>query len=117
MHSPNSYYGSFKHIRKLKNILMIPNTLHLIFFFFCCKSCVILIPLPGIKLAHWKHRILTTGPPEKSLPSTYNSWSLRKCNKALEVKMKVSQSCLTLCNPMDYTVHGILQARILEWVA
>ena len=23
----------------------------------------------------------------------------------------------TLCNPMDYTVHGILQARILEWVA
>ena len=23
----------------------------------------------------------------------------------------------TLCNPTDYTVHGILQARILEWVA
>ena len=23
----------------------------------------------------------------------------------------------TLCNPMDYTVHGVLQARILEWVA
>ena len=22
-----------------------------------------------------------------------------------------------LCDPMDYTVHGILQARILEWVA
>ena len=33
------------------------------------------------------------------------------------MKMKVAQSCLTLCNPMDYTVHGILQARILEWVA
>ena len=31
--------------------------------------------------------------------------------------VKVSQSCLTLCNPMDCTVHGILQARILEWVA
>ena len=27
------------------------------------------------------------------------------------------QLCLTLCDPMDYTVHGILQARILEWVA
>ena len=26
----------------------------------------------------------------------------------------VTQSCLTLCNPMDYTVHGILKARILE---
>ena len=34
----------------------------------------------------------------------------------------VAQSCLTLGNPMDYSspgssVHGILQARILEWVA
>ena len=35
----------------------------------------------------------------------------------LKVKVKVVQSCLTLCYPMDYTVHGILQARILEWVA
>ena len=34
-----------------------------------------------------------------------------------EVKVKVAQSCPTLCNPMDYTAHGILQARILEWVA
>ena len=33
------------------------------------------------------------------------------------VKVKVTQLCLTLCDPMDYTVHGILQARILEWVA
>ena len=31
-------------------------------------------------------------------------------------KVKAAQSCWTLCNPMDYTVHGILQARILEWV-
>ena len=35
----------------------------------------------------------------------------------MKVKLKVTQSCLTFCNPMDYTVHGILQARILEWVA
>ena len=33
------------------------------------------------------------------------------------VKVKVGQSCPTLCDHMDYTVHGILQARILEWVA
>ena len=31
--------------------------------------------------------------------------------------MKLAQSCLTLCDPMGYTVHGILQAKILEWVA
>ena len=35
----------------------------------------------------------------------------------MQVKVKVAQSCPTLCDPMDYTVHGILQARILEWVA
>ena len=33
------------------------------------------------------------------------------------VKVKVVQSCPTLCDPIDYTVHGVLQARILEWVA
>ena len=37
-------------------------------------------------------------------------------------KVEVIQSCLTLSNPMDcrlpsFSVHGILQARILEWVA
>ena len=30
---------------------------------------------------------------------------------------KVAQLCPTHCNPIDYTVHGVLQARILEWVA
>ena len=35
---------------------------------------------------------------------------------------EVAQSCLTLCDPMDcslsgFSVHGIFQARILEWVA
>ena len=34
-----------------------------------------------------------------------------------KVKVKVVQSCLTLCDPMDCIVHGILQARVLEWVA
>ena len=30
------------------------------------------------------------------------------------LKGKVARSCPTLCDPMDYTVQGILQARILE---
>ena len=33
------------------------------------------------------------------------------------VWVKVAQSCPILCDLMDCTVHGILQARILEWVA
>ena len=35
----------------------------------------------------------------------------------MKLKVKVTQSCLTLCDPMNYTLHRILQARILEWVA
>ena len=36
--------------------------------------------------------------------------------------MLIVQSCPTLCNPMDYSlpgssVHGILQAKILQWLA
>ena len=31
--------------------------------------------------------------------------------------MKVGQSCPPLCNPTDYKVRAILQARVLEWVA
>ena len=34
-----------------------------------------------------------------------------------KVKVEVTQSCLTLCDPVDYSGHGILQAWILEWVA
>ena len=34
----------------------------------------------------------------------------------INMKVKVAQSSATLCDPMDYTLHGILQTRILEWV-
>ena len=34
-----------------------------------------------------------------------------------KVKVKAAQSCPTLCDRLDFTVHGILQARILEWLA
>ena len=32
------------------------------------------------------------------------------------LEVKVTQSCPSLCNPVDYTVHGILLVRILDWV-
>ena len=38
-------------------------------------------------------------------------------NGCVYMLAKVPQSCLTLCDPMDYTDHGIIQARILVWVA
>ena len=41
---------------------------------------------------------------------------------AVKESERVAELCLTLCDPMDCnppgsSVHGILQARILEWVA
>ena len=46
-------------------------------------------------------------------------WDNNKRDNSFEmaVKVKATQSCLTLCDLMDYTIHGILQARRLEWVA
>ena len=44
------------------------------------------------------------------------------CQGISVVKVLVAQLCPTLCNPIDCSplvssVHGILQARTLEWVA
>ena len=44
-------------------------------------------------------------------------WNPSPSSGVWKVKVEVAQLCPTLCNPMDFTVHGILQARILEWVA
>ena len=46
----------------------------------------------------------------------FTIWATREAPLSV-LKVKVIQSRLTLCDPMDYTDHGFLQARILEWVA
>ena len=51
-----------------------------------------------------------------TFPGVTNKHKISKLIKLI-LKVKVAQLCLTLCNSMDYTVHGILQARILECVA
>ena len=43
------------------------------------------------------------------------TWEALPCLLGREVK--VTQSCPTLCDPMDCTAHGTLKTRILEWVA
>ena len=53
---------------------------------------------------------------EKTLESPLDCKEIKPVNPKGN-EMKVAQSCLTLCDPMDSTVHRILQARILEWVA
>ena len=63
-------------------------------------------------------------PPESKLLNIYHHTNINRRWTSIpssvkwgKVKVKVSQLCLTLCDPMDRTVPGILQARILEWVA
>ena len=50
-----------------------------------------------------------------ALESPGGRGGLKKLSAWFCVHVKGAQSCLTLCDPMDYTVPGILQARILEW--
>ena len=52
----------------------------------------------------------------------YHSVNCLDVHKATCEASPVTQSCLTLCNPMDCSlpgssVHGIFQAGVLEWVA
>ena len=59
---------------------------------------------------------------EKPASHIFNKELISRLYKKLLVKVLVSQLCPTLCDPMDCSlpgssVHGILQARILQWVA
>ena len=65
---------------------------------------------------------LFTFPPAKhkgSICSTFLPTLVIFCGFFFFSHLEKSESelCPTLCDPMDYTIHGILQARILEWVA
>ena len=50
-------------------------------------------------------------------PLTVQQTLTQHCKSATWSEMKATQPCLTLWDSMNYPVHGILQARILEWVA
>ena len=68
------------------------------------KFTYVLLQMVSISKSMWLSKMLTFS--FYVSPRKY-SWS----------EVKVTQSCLTLCDPMICTVHGILQPRILGWVA
>ena len=90
------------------------------------------VPCPVLMVASWPaYRFLKRQVKWSSIPMTFpGSWQTSGCDDmghkpvrpvfiwtpGNEWKWK-SLSCVWLCDPMDYTVHGILQTRILEWVA
>ena len=90
------------------------------------------------RLLEWLALLLSRGSSQSrdgthvSFISCTGRWILYHCATRSSIKMEikmascvcvlVTQSCLTLCDPMDcsppgFSVHGILQERILEWVA
>ena len=60
----------------------------------------------------WNHKIPQIA---KAIMRKKKNWKYH--TYWFQVNVKVTLSCWTLCDPMDHTVHGILQARILEWIA
>ena len=103
-----------------------------IYFFSCGMWDLVLWPgielglpaLGGWSLHHWTTREVTLylcwfpfSVAETFFFELVISWL-----SAHNQEVLVTQSCLTLCDPMDCSplgsyVHGVLQARILEWVA
>ena len=79
-------------------------------------------PVTGI-LAHISRAACTTGPKELVF-QILESWNdLQGLKRPVpSCCCEFAQSCPTLCDPMDYSlthssIHGIFQARVLEWVA
>ena len=70
-----------------------------------------------------RHHFADKGPSNQSYGfSSSHVWMLELDYKERKKESEVSQSCPTLCDPMDCSLpgsslHGILQARVLEWVA
>ena len=69
---------------------------------------------PGVGGAWWA-AICGVAQSQTRLKRLSSSSSLFKL--ICRVKVKVAQSCPTVCNSIEYKAHGILQAGILEWVA
>ena len=75
-----------------------------------------IMSLESVMLSNHLILILLSHMHTSRLLSTFTSY-----HQVLFVCVLVAQSCLTLCDPMDHcpwgsSVHGIFQARILEWV-
>ena len=89
----------------------------------CFWECKLMQPLWGTVCKFLKKlNIELSNDPEIPLMGIYQEKTIIQKDTCTPMFMKwsevkVTQSCLTLCDPMDYTVHGILQAIILEWVA
>ena len=80
---------------------------------FVASSVIIVQSQYVCRFKHWNiyYKHLVSGTVRLSFSNSLPDQGRKK------VTVKVTRSCLTLCDPMAYTVLGILQARIRDWVA
>ena len=99
-----------------------PHTWEMVFIFLVLLLSLDSSLQPSLDLSHGLvlHRYYTDASEPDSL-AEHNKREVKStflfASSGLRMRLKVAQSCPTLCDPVDYTVHGILQARTLEWVA
>ena len=101
LHSLNLCYVSLFSLRMISNFLTMLIRLLISLLLFVSLPYL----LPGLRFSS----------PKSMLPSTFGS-----LHSVPFATVLVTQSCLILCDPMDcsppgFSVHGIFQARILEW--
>ena len=90
-----------------------------------CMHCIYIYSLNVFFFFNLQNSLLCTLTMLKCLPwlnDRMHFWILCLTTYSLCVYVLVAQLCPTLCKPMDYSppgysVQGILQARVIEWVA
>ena len=75
----------------------------------------------NLPLLHWDHRVLTSGPPGSPHIQVFFFFSSTSLLLPIHLLLPSSHMCAQSCNPVDCglpgsSVHGLFQARILEWV-
>ena len=87
----------------------------------CCCCCKSLQSYPTVQPHRWQPTRLPRPWDSPGKNTGVGCHFLLQCMK-VKSESEVAQSCLTLCDPMDCSppgssIHGIFQARVLEWGA
>ena len=89
---------------------------------YCCCCCLVASVVSNSVRPHRRQPTKLPRPWDSPGKNTGVACHLPLQRMKVKSESKVSQSCLTLSNPMDCSLpgssfHGIFQARVLEWVA
>ena len=108
------HFGKFKTMERVKRFVGLPRR--------CCCCCqVTLVVSDSVRPHRWQPTRIPCPWDSPGKNTGVGCHFLLQCMK-VKSESEVAQSCLTLSDPMDWSLpgssaHGIFQARVLEWVA